>query len=237
MKNLLLSRWGTVGFSDVGVIIFAVNVQPLRDHRQVCLNKMYGNVAAGIQQSCQRYFWGGWSSEVPESEDTVARSHSWFGNTHVSTQVYRGVRVLILAISITATTMYEQLITSLLKLVFFTFSTQDLEKQREEIERLRALLIQHHIPLESKQSRWTYFCCTTQQPFPLQPFLYVTDVSKSTGSTTVGDQHLRGDNGLLHHLWTSPGLLLPCLKWGDFTRCLPSMLAGPKKMYLNLFWI
>uniref|UniRef100_H3D5L4 N-acetylglucosamine-1-phosphate transferase subunit gamma n=1 Tax=Tetraodon nigroviridis TaxID=99883 RepID=H3D5L4_TETNG len=29
--------------------------------------------------------------------------------------------------------------------------TEDLEKQREEIERLRALLIQHHIPLESKQ--------------------------------------------------------------------------------------
>lgn len=46
--------------------------------------------------------------------------------------------------------MNEQLITSLLKL--YIFLTQDLEKQREEIERLRALLIQHNILLESKQS-------------------------------------------------------------------------------------
>lgn len=50
--------------------------------------------------------------------------------------------------------MYERLITSLLKL--YILSTQDLEKQREEIERLRALLIQHNIPFESEQSKRTY---------------------------------------------------------------------------------
>lgn len=50
--------------------------------------------------------------------------------------------------------MYERLIPSLLKL--YIFSTQDLEKQREEIERLRALLIQHNIPFESEQSKRTY---------------------------------------------------------------------------------
>ncbi|TWW81423.1 N-acetylglucosamine-1-phosphotransferase subunit gamma [Takifugu flavidus] len=52
--------------------------------------------------------------------------------------------------------------------------SEDLEKQREEIERLRALLIQHNIPFESEQN-----------------------VSKNTVSTTVEDPHLRGDNGLL----------------------------------------
>lgn len=33
------------------------------------------------------------------------------------------------------------------------FLSQDLDKQREEIEKLRALLIQHNIPLESEQSK------------------------------------------------------------------------------------
>lgn len=50
--------------------------------------------------------------------------------------------------------MYEKLFTSLLKL--YIFSTQDLKKQREEIERLRALLIQHNIPFESEQSKGRY---------------------------------------------------------------------------------
>lgn len=50
--------------------------------------------------------------------------------------------------------MYGQLIMSLLKL--YILSTQDLEKQREEIERLRALLIQHNIPFDSEQSKQTY---------------------------------------------------------------------------------
>lgn len=51
--------------------------------------------------------------------------------------------------------------------------TEDLQKQREEIERLRALLTQHNIPFDSKQNE-----------------------AKSTVSATVKDQHLRGDNGL-----------------------------------------
>nr|CBN81297.1 N-acetylglucosamine-1-phosphotransferase subunit gamma [Dicentrarchus labrax] len=51
--------------------------------------------------------------------------------------------------------------------------TEDFQKQREEIERLRALLTQHNIPFDSKQNE-----------------------GKTTVSTTVKDQHLRGDNGL-----------------------------------------
>lgn len=50
---------------------------------------------------------------------------------------------------------------------------EDFQKQREEIERLRALLTQHNIPFDSKQ-----------------------DEAKGTVSATVKDQHLRGDNGL-----------------------------------------
>ncbi|KAM9336358.1 N-acetylglucosamine-1-phosphotransferase subunit gamma [Symphorus nematophorus] len=51
--------------------------------------------------------------------------------------------------------------------------TEDFQKQREEIERLRALLTQHNIPFDSKQNE-----------------------AKTTVSVTVKDQHLRGDNGL-----------------------------------------
>lgn len=93
--------------------------------------------------------------------------------------------------------MYEKLFISLLKL--YIFSTQDLEKQREEIERLRALLIQHNIPFELEQSKGTYLAA-----FQLSIIIilmlslsYLTDVSKNTLSTTVADPHLRGDNGLL----------------------------------------
>lgn len=52
--------------------------------------------------------------------------------------------------------------------------TEDFQKQREEIERLRALLTQHNIPFDSKQNE-----------------------AKGTVVATVEDQHLRGDNGLL----------------------------------------
>ncbi|XP_018537298.1 N-acetylglucosamine-1-phosphotransferase subunit gamma isoform X3 [Lates calcarifer] len=52
--------------------------------------------------------------------------------------------------------------------------TEDFQKQREEIERLRALLTQHNIPFDSKP-----------------------DEAKGTVSVTVKDQHLRGDNGLI----------------------------------------
>ncbi|KAK2884901.1 N-acetylglucosamine-1-phosphotransferase subunit gamma isoform X2 [Channa argus] len=52
--------------------------------------------------------------------------------------------------------------------------TEDFQKQREEIERLHALLAQHNIPFDSRQSE-----------------------SSRTLSTTVKDQHLRGDNGLV----------------------------------------
>ncbi|CAK6964146.1 N-acetylglucosamine-1-phosphotransferase subunit gamma [Scomber scombrus] len=52
--------------------------------------------------------------------------------------------------------------------------TEDLQKQREETERLRALLSQHNIP------------------FDLTP-----DEAKATVSQMVRDQHLRGDNGLI----------------------------------------
>ncbi|XP_028263263.1 N-acetylglucosamine-1-phosphotransferase subunit gamma [Parambassis ranga] len=52
--------------------------------------------------------------------------------------------------------------------------TEDYQKQREEIERLRALLTQHNIPFESKPSE-----------------------AKTTVTATVKDQHLRGDNGLI----------------------------------------
>lgn len=51
--------------------------------------------------------------------------------------------------------------------------TEDFQKQREEIERLRALLTQHNIPFDSKRNE-----------------------AKSTVTVTVKDQHLRGDNGL-----------------------------------------
>ncbi|XP_070846276.1 N-acetylglucosamine-1-phosphotransferase subunit gamma [Chaetodon trifascialis] len=51
--------------------------------------------------------------------------------------------------------------------------TEDFQKQREEIERLRALLTQYNIPFDTKQNE-----------------------AKSTVSVTVKDQHLRGDNGL-----------------------------------------
>uniref|UniRef100_A0A3Q3VVC3 Uncharacterized protein n=1 Tax=Mola mola TaxID=94237 RepID=A0A3Q3VVC3_MOLML len=53
--------------------------------------------------------------------------------------------------------------------------TEDLQKQREEIERLQALLSQHNIPFDLKQNE-----------------------TKTTASVTVNkDRHLRGDNGLL----------------------------------------
>ncbi|KAA8581702.1 hypothetical protein FQN60_003283 [Etheostoma spectabile] len=51
--------------------------------------------------------------------------------------------------------------------------TEDFQKQREEIERLHALLTQHNITFDSKQNE-----------------------AKGTVSATVKDQHLRGDNGL-----------------------------------------
>lgn len=52
--------------------------------------------------------------------------------------------------------------------------TEDFQKQREEIERLRALLTQHNIPFDSKKNE-----------------------PKATVSATVKDQRLRGDNGLI----------------------------------------
>ncbi|XP_034414174.1 N-acetylglucosamine-1-phosphotransferase subunit gamma isoform X3 [Cyclopterus lumpus] len=52
--------------------------------------------------------------------------------------------------------------------------TEDFQKQREEIERLRALLTQHNIPVDSKQNE-----------------------AKGTMVSTVNNQHLRGDNGLI----------------------------------------
>ncbi|XP_041670907.1 N-acetylglucosamine-1-phosphotransferase subunit gamma [Cheilinus undulatus] len=55
--------------------------------------------------------------------------------------------------------------------------TEDFQKQREEIERLRALLTQHNIPFDSKQN--------------------VVDKAKSTVSVTVKDRHPRGDTGLI----------------------------------------
>ncbi|XP_033962996.1 N-acetylglucosamine-1-phosphotransferase subunit gamma [Pseudochaenichthys georgianus] len=53
--------------------------------------------------------------------------------------------------------------------------TEDLEKQREEVKRLRSLLTQHNIPFDSAQ---------THDP-------------KGLPSTTVKEQHPRGDQGLL----------------------------------------
>ncbi|XP_068438769.1 N-acetylglucosamine-1-phosphotransferase subunit gamma [Clinocottus analis] len=55
--------------------------------------------------------------------------------------------------------------------------TKDYQKQREEIERLHALLTQHNIPFDSKQN--------------------VADEAKETIAVTVKEQHLRGDNGLI----------------------------------------
>ncbi|XP_023266992.1 N-acetylglucosamine-1-phosphotransferase subunit gamma [Seriola lalandi dorsalis] len=52
--------------------------------------------------------------------------------------------------------------------------TEDFQKQRKEIERLRAILTQHNIPFDSKSSE-----------------------AKGTVSVTVKDQHLRGDTGLI----------------------------------------
>nr|XP_019939052.1 PREDICTED: N-acetylglucosamine-1-phosphotransferase subunit gamma [Paralichthys olivaceus] len=54
----------------------------------------------------------------------------------------------------------------------FQKCTEDFEKQREEIERLRALLTQHNIPFDTKPNE-----------------------AKGTVSVTVKDQRLRGDNG------------------------------------------
>nr|XP_046232723.1 N-acetylglucosamine-1-phosphotransferase subunit gamma isoform X1 [Scatophagus argus] len=51
--------------------------------------------------------------------------------------------------------------------------TEDFQKQREEIERLHALLTLHNIPFDSQQNK-----------------------AKSTASVTVKNQHLRGDDGL-----------------------------------------
>lgn len=52
--------------------------------------------------------------------------------------------------------------------------TEDLQKQREEIERLHALLSQHNIPFDVEQNE-----------------------AKDTASVTVKNQHLRGDTGLI----------------------------------------
>lgn len=52
--------------------------------------------------------------------------------------------------------------------------TENFQKQREEIERLRALLTQHNISFDSNQNE-----------------------AKGTVSVTVKDKHLRGDNGLI----------------------------------------
>ncbi|XP_010770451.1 N-acetylglucosamine-1-phosphotransferase subunit gamma [Notothenia coriiceps] len=57
--------------------------------------------------------------------------------------------------------------------------TEDLEKQREEVNRLRSLLTQHNIPFYSAQ---------THDP-------------KGPPSTTVKEQHPRGDQGLLDQLF------------------------------------
>lgn len=84
--------------------------------------------------------------KLPLLEATTA------ADTHTS--LHKCSEVTIFTIEIIATEMYEQLITSLLKL--YIFSTQDLKKQREEIERLRALLIQHNISFEPEQSKRTY---------------------------------------------------------------------------------
>ncbi|XP_047464688.1 N-acetylglucosamine-1-phosphotransferase subunit gamma [Mugil cephalus] len=52
--------------------------------------------------------------------------------------------------------------------------TQDYQNQREEIERLRTLLTQHNIPFDSEPNE-----------------------AKGTVNSTVKDQRLRGDNGLI----------------------------------------
>uniref|UniRef100_A0AAQ4Q0W1 N-acetylglucosamine-1-phosphate transferase subunit gamma n=1 Tax=Gasterosteus aculeatus aculeatus TaxID=481459 RepID=A0AAQ4Q0W1_GASAC len=52
--------------------------------------------------------------------------------------------------------------------------TEDFQKQREEIERLQALLTQHNIPFDSKQN----------------------DAEATVVTTVKDDQHLRGDNGI-----------------------------------------
>ncbi|KAM9837715.1 N-acetylglucosamine-1-phosphotransferase subunit gamma [Aulostomus maculatus] len=52
--------------------------------------------------------------------------------------------------------------------------TEDFQKQRKEIERLQALLSQHHIPFDSKPNE-----------------------TKGTASETDKDEHLRGDTGLI----------------------------------------
>ncbi|XP_074519342.1 N-acetylglucosamine-1-phosphotransferase subunit gamma isoform X1 [Halichoeres trimaculatus] len=62
--------------------------------------------------------------------------------------------------------------------------TEDFQKQKEEIKRLRALLTQHNIPLDSEQK--------------------VPDETKTTVSVTVKDPHLRGDTGLLDLLGPAP---------------------------------
>ncbi|XP_074519343.1 N-acetylglucosamine-1-phosphotransferase subunit gamma isoform X2 [Halichoeres trimaculatus] len=61
--------------------------------------------------------------------------------------------------------------------------TEDFQKQKEEIKRLRALLTQHNIPLDSEQ---------------------IPDETKTTVSVTVKDPHLRGDTGLLDLLGPAP---------------------------------
>ncbi|KAM8837521.1 N-acetylglucosamine-1-phosphotransferase subunit gamma isoform 2-T2 [Spinachia spinachia] len=54
--------------------------------------------------------------------------------------------------------------------------TEDFQKQREEIERLHALLTQHNIPIDPKQN----------------------DAKGTVATTAKDDQHLRGDNGILN---------------------------------------
>lgn len=49
--------------------------------------------SAGIQQPFEGYFWGCWSPEEPKSEDKIARSCSWYRNTQLFTEMYRGVYI------------------------------------------------------------------------------------------------------------------------------------------------
>lgn len=77
---------------------------------------------------------------------------------------------------------------------------KDFQKQREEIERLHALLTQHNITFDSKQSKWIELSSPVQVVYSANIILcniFVADEAKGTVSATVKDQHLLGDNGLL----------------------------------------
>lgn len=111
---------------------------------------------------------------------------------------------------------YNTMTRSCLECILSIYFVQDFQKQREEIERLRALLTQHNIPFDSKPGKSTqlsslhsfnlYTACTVLSCVQYHlMFIYVTDEAKGTVSVTVKDQHLRGDNGLIDLQWEAPG--------------------------------